>query len=153
MIDENGCVGEWEWNVDINPDLCIISRPLPKDQQQFYNVATSASITGFVRAFMWRAMCQCSGVLYCDTDSIAALDVSSLDYGDELGQWDLEGRFDYGAIGGRKLYAFHYQDQPQRFDWSDKSTHKHWKMASKGVKLTPEQMIRVAKGSTVLSRS
>jgi len=155
MIDGDGNAGDdWEWNVDINEDLCIISRPLPEEKHKFFNLATAASITGFVRAYMWRAICLCQnekgdGVLYCDTDSIAATDISKLSYGSELGEWDNEGSFDYGAFGGRKLYAMHYEGKPRSYSFEKRNT-KNWKMASKGVKLTPNQMIKVARGETVL---
>lgn len=155
-LDENGTVSdgqgsEWSFNCELGTfgESILVSRPQPEEKQKFYNLATSASITGFVRAELWRAMCVCKGVLYCDTDSIAAFDVSALKYGSALGEWDLEGTFDYGAFGGRKLYAMHYKGKSTAFDWEKKATHKNWKMATKGVKLTPDGVIRVARGEIV----
>lgn len=151
-IDDSGQAGEWQFNCELGDedDGVIVSRPQPEEKQKFYNIATAASITGFVRAFLWEAICNCEGVLYCDTDSIAARDVSKLDYGEALGQWDLEGRFDYGAFGGKKLYAMHYEGKPRTFSLHDKKTWGNWKIATKGFKATPKDIIRVAQGKTFL---
>lgn len=124
----------------------LIRRPIPEAKQRFYNLATAASITGFVRAQLWRAIHQCKGVLYCDTDSIAATDVSGLQTGDALGQWKTELRCDRYAIAGKKLYAFHNRD----FDREKDEPEKEWKTASKGTDLTPEEIISVSKGKSVL---
>ena len=112
---------------------------LDDEQQRYYNIATSASITGFVRAYLWRHICRCSGVLYCDTDSIAAERVD-VPLGIELGQWEIEGDFTKGAIAGRKLYAFKY---------AKRKKGKQWKTASKGVRLKPAQIVKVAEGGRV----
>lgn len=117
---------------------------------RFYNVATAASVTGFVRAFLFRALSATSGAVYCDTDSIAARDTSALEFGDHLGQWKNEGRFDRYAIAGKKLYAFH---QDGREDAYDPKCEKNpsWKIASKGVNLggcaaAPEIITQIAQG-------
>jgi hypothetical protein len=76
--------------------------------------------------------------LYCDTDSIAFISDNPekiFNVGKELGQWSKDGHFNYGAIAGKKLYAF-------------KDFNGEYKTASKGVKLTPKQIINVAKGGT-----
>lgn len=116
----------------------LVSKPLEEDKHRFYNVATAASITGFVRAYMWRAICSVDTPLYCDTDSIACYNTAELELDPEkLGAWDVEAKCDHGAIAGKKLYAFH-----------DRETGKY-KTASKGVRLTAEQIIKVAEGETV----
>lgn len=119
--------------------LVVVGRPINEAQQRFYNVATATSITGFVRAMLWRAIRQCSGVLYCDTDCIFATTIGkSLELDPErLGAWDIEAQCNYGAIAGKKLYAA-------------KTKNGKWKIASKGVKLTPEQIIKVAQGQEIL---
>lgn len=116
----------------------LLTRPLPEMRRRYYNIATAASITGFVRAYLWRAIQQCSGVIYCDTDSIAARDTGSLKLGGELGAWKHEMDCDRYAIAGKKLYAFRDATNPE-----------NWKTACKGVKLTPEQIVRVAKSGRV----
>lgn len=123
-------------------------------KRRYYNVATAASITGFVRAHLYRAANACSGLIYCDTDSIAAKDVSSLESGDKLGQWKKELDCNKYAIAGKKLYAM----RDVKGDWSRDDAEKKgifegpdgwYKTACKGVDLTPEQIIRVAQGETI----
>lgn len=127
-------------------DRHLLSRPLPEWKHNYYNVATAASITGYVRAGLLRAMHQCSGVMYCDTDCIAARDVSRLPQGNALGEWKLEGRFDECALAGKKLYAWRYaEDTP-----NGKHKAGEYKTASKGVKLEAPDIIKVAKGGTVI---
>ena len=115
----------------------LMSKALAEEKQRYYNVATAASITGFVRAYLWQAINQCEGVLYCDTDSIACDSTGKLPLDSAtLGSWDIESECTFGAIAGKKLYAFRDNDNK-------------WKTASKGVRLTPEEIIRVANGETV----
>lgn len=124
---------------------------------RFNNVCTAASITGCVRAFLMRSMHRCKGVLYCDTDSIVARDVSALELGDGLGQWKLEKEFDGFWIGGKKLYAGRARNwqelETQIAAATDPKTcaklrKQLWKTASKGVRLSPEQIVRVALGES-----
>lgn len=122
-------------------------RGLDEEKQRYYNVATAASITGFVRAYLWRALCQCQGVLYCDTDSIAARDVSMIPLGDELGEWSVDGHFQRGAIAGKKLYAFRYKKGTEPKDKTGKNTC--WKIASKGGRLSARQIVRICQGEQV----
>ncbi len=118
-------------------DWALCQKPLEENKQRFYNVAVAASITGFVRAYMWRSLCQVTGRLYCDTDSIACESINNLDLDPHrLGAWDIEANCDYGGIAGKKLYAFHTKDGK-------------WKTASKGVRLSPEQIMEVAKGKEI----
>lgn len=99
---------------------------------RYYNVATAASITGYVRATLFRAISRAGGVIYCDTDSVAGRQMSHLDYGKSLGQWKDEGSFDRYAIAGKKLYAFHVSGAPDVYD-PDEKENPTWKVASKGV--------------------
>ena len=109
-----------------------------QDRKRFYNIATAASITGFVRAYLWETACKCEGLLYSDTDSIAAINIDNVSMGSNLGDWESEGDFSYGAIGGKKMYAFKY------------SGKQEWKIASKGARLSADQVIEVAKGKEVI---
>jgi DNA polymerase elongation subunit (family B) len=111
---------------------------------RFYNVATAASITGFQRAQLIRQIARSTGLIYCDTDCVAARDLGDLDMGNELGQWTLEADEDAGndplhtwrAIAGRKLYAW----------GNDRGMVK---CASKGAKLYPQEIIEIAKGVVI----
>jgi hypothetical protein len=115
----------------------LVSRPLAEEKQRYYNIAVAASVTGFVRAYLWRAIKQCKGVIYCDTDSISCADYSGLATSKTaLGAWDVEATCNRGAVAGKKLYAFH-------------TNAGTWKTASKGVKLTPAEIFRIAQGETV----
>lgn len=123
-------------------------------KRRYYNVATAASVTGFVRAHLYKAANACTGLVYCDTDSVAAKDVSALKNGDALGDWKLEMNCDMYAIAGKKLYAM--RDTIK--DWEPEKAEKNhiypgpggwYKTACKGVDLTPEQIIRVASGETI----
>lgn len=120
---------------------------------RYYNVATAASITGYVRASLFRAISRSSGVIYCDTDSIAARRMPKLDYGPHLGQWKDEGSFDRFAIAGKKLYAFHVAGATDAYDPTDKNPT--WKVASKGVNFAamkdgPQRITQLAHGETVI---
>lgn len=115
----------------------LMSRPLPEYKQHYFNVATAASITGHVRAGMWRASRKVTGLAYMDTDCLWCETSGDLELDPEkLGFWDVEAECDYGAIAGKKLYAA-------------RTTSGKWKIASKGVRLTPDQIVNIAKGKTV----
>ena len=121
---------------------------------RYYNVATAASVTGFVRAYLFRALSHSGGLIYCDTDSLAARDLGSLDYGDGLGQWKREGDFDSYAVAGKKLYAFHRAGSDSRYDPKAEEQDKTWKIASKGVNFAsredgPALIQRIAEGDSV----
>lgn len=131
-------------------------RGVPTTKGRWYNVATAASITGAVRAILWRAICKSKNPIYCDTDSLAAGSLN-VEYGSGLGLWKHEGYFAYYAIGGRKLYAFGMDGSPpscttpHSFSGETRSCQKcgSWKIASKGCSLTPREIARIARGATV----
>lgn len=104
------------------------------DENGFFDVATAASITGWVRAYLWRSICACDGVYYCDTDSIFC-DSHSVDIGPDLGQWEVEGVASELHIAGKKLYAAKLPG--------------NWKIASKGARLTEQEIIAICAGNTV----
>lgn len=92
----------------------------------YFNVAVAASITGYVRAVMWRAINNCERPLYCDTDSIICERFNGV-ISDKLGDWSLEGELQAAYIAQRKMYAVHLTDGS-------------WKKACKGVRLSAEQI-------------
>lgn len=120
----------------------LMVRDLPEEKQRYYNVATAASITGFVRAHLFKAIQKCSGVLYCDTDSIAARDTSAVPMGGALGEWKHEMDCTEFGIAGKKLYAFRGTKPGQSV--------AEWKIACKGVNLSPEQIVRVSEGERII---
>lgn len=125
----------------------VLSKPLECEETRYYNVATAASITGFVRAYLFENIEKiraCGGsVLYCDTDSIAFRGLPPVDtpFGTELGEWEVEGNYSYGGIAGKKMYAFY-----------DKDLDK-WKKASKGVRLDACEIMKIAKGETLIVKA
>lgn len=123
-IDKEGNSHAWNHYADTETLQSIFSRPDPVNR--FYNVATAASITGFVRAYLWRAICDSDRPLYCDTDSIICSDFSG-PKGDQLGQWSLEADVSAAYIAQRKMYAL-------------KLTDGKTKIASKGVRLSFDQI-------------
>lgn len=115
------------WDCDVG-DFELHKRKSKNDENdcEFYNVATAASITGFVRAFLWRAICNSIGPIYCDTDSLLVESFGG-DVGAEIGQWKYEADVKCAYIGGRKFYLL---------DCADGTT----KRATKGFRATPEQL-------------
>lgn len=108
----------------------IWSKPDPVDD--FYNVATAASITAYVRSYLWRSICACKNPVYCDTDSIIC-ESSGVRIGTELGEWSLDAETTKKGklyIGGKKLYTF--KDK-------DKKVHK----ANKGARLSHDQIVDI----------
>jgi len=138
---------EWKncWH-DIDRGLSFWKRPKYRAGiDKPVNVATAASITGCVRAFLLRSMASCGRVVYCDTDSIIVSSQkrrrSGLKLGEGLGEWKKElsisGKSTGLWIAGKKLYAARGYDAKNKLIW---------KVASKGVKLKPEEIIKVSKG-------
>lgn len=109
-ITDVGCKPEgddWEAYSETDTGHAIFSKPAPIDR--FFNVATAASITGFVRAFLWRAICDSDDPLYCDTDAIICKQFRG-EVGDKLGQWDIEARPVELYIAQKKMYALKMAD-------------------------------------------
>lgn len=125
----------WEYSNQIG-NSALVQTPLPEHKRHYYNVATAASITGFVRAYLWRSINNVQQPLYCDTDSIAFMGNHSLPISDSLGDWEIEARVDSAAIAGKKLYSFRLENGS-------------FKTASKGAKLTPQEIYEIALGKTV----
>ena len=79
-------------------------------QPLYNNVATGASITGFTRAHLLRAIhtVGIQHVIYCDTDSIICFkdaDLSGLSRTDKLGDWGDEGTGSIGHFAAKKIYG------------------------------------------------
>ncbi len=104
---------------------------------RYYNIATAASVTGFVRAYLYRAICKSEGAIYCDTDSIKARSFGNgLHVGSALGEWKHEFSGDYFAIAGKKLYADHIKNRPWTYNPKEEDEkNKNWKIASKGANI------------------
>lgn len=149
---------EWEEIDTFGKDNKLVSQPLSDEEMKFLNVATAASITGFVRAY-WLAGAVNVGfdnVLYGDTDSMSVLgdNGKKLNIGKALGQWKHEGKCDKAGIAGKKLYIFR-KDKNCDIYKADKKKNSEtslYKKACKGADLTDSEMWRVCKGNTVKHR-
>jgi len=123
-------------------NIMIWCRPSPR-RTGFYNVATAASITGAARANLLRNLSLATRPVYCDTDSIVC-EAFGGDLDDKaLGGWKLEAEFDTIAIAGKKLYACFDGGEP----FCD--AKGEYKKASKGVALSPEEIMAVCKGQQI----
>ena len=130
------------------PTLWRYKQKDPDDWQRFpihYNVATAASITGFCRSMLLDtiALLGRENVLYCDTDSVFARPVTEsrkLRQDGKLGSWEWEGLADPVLLAGKKLYALKFINGPN----SGKE-----KIASKGAKLSFDQIRQVCRGETI----
>jgi len=140
-IDEYGAIPVDDYAPGpIYGDMQLFGRDLPEDKWRFFNIVTAASITGWVRAYLWESIQKCENVLYCDTDSIICTNGDKLPIGDNLGNWDLEGTANKIAIAGKKLYACFLE--------SGKT-----KIACKGVRISADEIVKVAEGHTIQYKS
>lgn len=144
----------YELEGPLGTNMALVSKELSEGEKYYYNVATAASITGFVRAFLFDTICTIresnpKAVFYTDTDSLIVN--VSLETSSELGAWKLEQCNRRTLIAGRKLYAC-------------QSTDGTWKIASKGAalvdkkdpqgtKLAASQIESMIEGATVVWRS
>lgn len=128
------------WELEESTDRWSIwSKPSP--QKRFYDVAIAASVTSAARAVLMRAIANANRPVYCDTDSIVCKGLTNVNLDEyELGAWKLEAIGDRMAIAGKKLYALFNGDSPVKW-------------ASKGTKLSPGEILKVAQGEDVLWQS
>ena len=119
-------------------------KPQDNTQKKFFNLATAASITGYVRAKLWRSIVDCERPFYCDTDSITAVSFGKqTKLGSELGEWEIEYLYDRVIMGGKKLYGFHYRGEKM-------NDPNAWKLASKGARITHEDIIKIGRGEMIV---
>jgi len=157
MEPEDGWEEEY---IDEDNGFSIWSKPSDKPKR-YYNVATAASITGFVRAMELRHHSETRS-LYGDTDAgWCKRGLLPSGRGDRLGGWNVEVEADRLYIAGKKLYAARLLGKycPDKktakkkgYYW-DKTCQRGWKIASKGCRLNPMQMLKLCKGKTVKYKS
>jgi hypothetical protein len=116
----------------------------------YYNVATGASITGLARANLLDAICKAGRdrVIYCDTDSMVLHGQEpppGLDLSERLGAWDCEFRASIGHFAGKKLYAMKGNEPGKE--------QEKVKIASKGSKLTFDDLAKVVSGEEIQWRN
>jgi len=122
----------------------------------YKNVATGASITGFARAYLLRAIHAVGEphIIYCDTDSLVVDqfgDTSALTQSDKIGDWELEiNRARVGHFNGKKQYAIEVDGKAPCTCQNRNGTCKRHKVVNKGARLTFQEMERMAAGEEIL---
>lgn len=122
----------------INNAYTIWKKPTSRSTHARHNVATACSITGAARSILLQAIATSKGLLYCDTDSLICEEIGKgveIDKS-KLGAWKLEDTGTKAAIAGKKMYAI----------FNGKECVK---LACKGAKLSPSEIVRVAKGKKI----
>jgi hypothetical protein len=124
--------------------------PAEVKARQFYNVAAGASVTGAGRSILMHAAACAERAVYCDTDSLWCQELPLVLDQKKLGAWKLETECDSLFIAGKKLYAAH-KDVGKWCDgfYKGKKKREPLKCASKGVRMAPEDIARVARGEIV----
>lgn len=131
----------WELT-EQNGDFFIWEKPSSRNKTGYLNVATAASITGASRALLLRGLCNAVDPLYCDTDSIICLGLNMEIDSKKLGAFKLEGEGEEMAIAGKKLYAL--------FAETEEGVQETIKHASKGARLTGEEIRKIANGERIV---
>ena len=126
----------WKHETDFL-NLTLWSKKAEVSEKSYFDVATAASITGLVRAHLWKA-CKNHAIrpIYCDTDSLICGKFRAKTSETELGGWKMEMRPTKLAIAGKKLYGA--------------SDGKKEKLATKGVRLTFSEIESIIKKDKVL---
>jgi hypothetical protein len=146
VTDANDWLDPDMWDLEIETgEVRIWSKPTTKTK--FYNVATGASITGASRARLLRGLSASIRPVYCDTDSIICESFNGDIDPKRLGAWKHEATGDEICIAGKKLYAL-YRDGSVYLDDKGKP-----KQASKGARLSAEQIRRAAAGGVEVFRN
>lgn len=121
----------------------------------YKNVATGASITGFARAALLRAIHLVgeAHIIYCDTDSLVCgqfADTSCLPQTNNIGDWEKEiDRAPVAHFAGKKLYAIDI-DQTKKCECNERNgSCKRHKVVSKGARLTFKEIERIAAGEEI----
>lgn len=145
----------------------MYERPAVIHGQGYYNIATAASITGAARALLLHGLGDATGLAYCDTDSIISTRFAGKKHKTELGAWKHEATGELLAIAGKKTYCLMTADpaavaaaraeiaaDPNMTAGDLLARHqgRTWavvKIASKGARLTPAEILRIAQGGTV----
>jgi hypothetical protein len=141
IVDDEILGDGWLPEVEFDNGLIIYSRPTVKPLYLFrYNVMTAASITGAARAELLLGLSNAVRPVYCDTDSVICESLNA-DLDDrELGKWALEASGNRLAVAGKKMYCL----------WDNEVAVK---TASKGVRLSAEEITSVARGDEIQYRN
>jgi DNA polymerase type B, organellar and viral len=138
------------WTPSYMCDNYIIwERPL--FEQNYYNIATGASITGAARATLLKGLKHANSPYYVDTDSIICRSLDGLNLDETtLGAWKLEATGTSAAICGKKLYAIYGSPKSVCICGCNPSCGAI-KKAHKGARLDGHQILHIARGATIES--
>lgn len=121
----------------------------------YKNVATGASITGYARAALLRAIHAVGreNVIYCDTDSLVVTQfakMAALPQSDKIGDWEMEiDGAPVGYFGGKKLYAIELDPKKKcQCEGRNGACERH-KVVTKGARLTFKEVISVVNGEII----
>jgi hypothetical protein len=125
----------------------------------YKNVATGASITGYARAALLRAMhaVGIEHVIYTDTDSLIVTEHANtnvLPQGKQLGDWECEVACAREAhFAGKKQYAIE-MDAKAKCSCNERNgkCSKH-KVVNKGARLTWNEMVKIVDGEAILYKA
>lgn len=126
------------------------SKPLYK------NVATGASVTGYARASLLRAIHAVGRehVIYCDTDSLVVgrfANTNALPQSDKIGDWEREVTdAPIGHFAEKKLYAITIDPKAKCTCEERNGGCKAHKVVTKGARLTYKEVERVTAGEEIL---
>lgn len=152
------------WRVNSTFDIgawsvSVWERPAKATFHGYKNVGTAASITGGSRAEIMRGLASATRPVYCDTDSIICEGLGADLNEKRLGAWKLEAECEAIAIAGKKMYACLTSDYGYAKSKFKKSEPEkvilhgvdYWcvKSASKGVRLSANEIVAVARGGTI----
>lgn len=121
-----------------------------------YNVATGASITGAARSLLIRALAKAKRPVYCDTDSIICEKLTGVTIdATRIGAWKKEQTGNSIAIAGKKVYSLFATELAPKDERIRCTKHgckacvRCVKMASKGTRIFPHQVIDAANGKEI----
>lgn len=121
----------------------------------YKNVATGASITGYARAALLRAIHAVGrdAVIYCDTDSLVVTqfaNTAALPQSDKIGDWEMEiERAPIGHFGGKKLYAIDINPNEKCSCELRAGMCDRHKVVTKGARLTFKEVKRIVDGDDI----
>lgn len=122
----------WRLHCDTETDTVYTVYERDSPDNSFFNVATAASITGYVRSYLWRAICASKEPIYCDTDSLLCRAFLGRE-GTNLGDWEKKADVKRAYIAQRKMYALETEET--------KDGEPVWLTASKGVDLWASDIV------------
>lgn len=130
---------EYEQYGKLGQNHWLWRRSLSNTQDYIFNdVATAASITGYVRAYLLDALNRVTEPLYCDTDSILCENADAIELDNfKIGAWDKDKIIKEAYIAGKKLYTLKYDDDT-------------YKTASKGVRANANDIIKICEENKIV---